>query len=170
MSNLYEISFQGHQTEIFDPVIFTKKDKIRIGNHCRIDGFVKIEGGNGVVIDDYVHIASFAHINVGGGYTHIGYKSAIASHAIIVSGSNSPKGLSMSASAPVEDQVISRGEVIIDNYAIVFAGGMLLPNVKLNEGAVVAAGAVVPSNTVIPAWEIWAGNPARKIADRLVEK
>ena len=44
------------------------------------------------------------------------------------------------------------------------AGAMLLPGVVVGEGAVVAAGAVVTHD--VPAGEIWAGVPARKIGVR----
>lgn len=166
VTNPYRIGFQGDETQIFDPVIFTKKDKIHIGNHCRIDGFTKIEGGQGVIIGDYVHVASFAHLNVGGGRLWVGCKAAIASHAVIITGGNRSDGISMSASAPLEDQVLLPGAVVINQYAAVLVGAILLPNVCLNEGAVVGAGALVPANVIIPAWEIWAGNPARKIGER----
>ena len=52
---------------VFDPVVFTNADNIFIAPTARIDSFVKVEGGRGVTIGEHVHIASFAHINIGGG-------------------------------------------------------------------------------------------------------
>lgn len=43
--------------------------------------------------------------------------------------------------------------------AIVGAGAIILPRVKIGEGAIIGAGSVVTKN--IPSYEIWAGNPAR---------
>lgn len=43
-------------------------------------------------------------------------------------------------------------------------GAILLRGVTIGAGAIVAAGAVVTKN--VPAFEIWAGTPARKIRDR----
>jgi acetyltransferase-like isoleucine patch superfamily enzyme len=169
VQNPYHLAFQGEDTQVFDPVVFTKKENIYIGAHCRIDGFVKIEGGESVTIDEYVHVASFAHINIGGGRTQIGYKAAIASGAKIISGGNRSDGLSMSASAPIEDQVLRSGVVVIDDYGAVLVGAIVLPNVTISQGAVVGAGAVVVANTFIPPWEIWAGNPARKIGERKIQ-
>jgi acetyltransferase-like isoleucine patch superfamily enzyme len=166
VQNPYRLGFQGEDTIVFDPVVFTKKQNICVGKNCRIDGFVKIEGGESVTIGDYVHIASFSHINVGGGKTRIGLKCAVASHAILVSGGNRPDGLSISAVAPIEDQSLKSGEIVMDDYSAVYVGAIILPNVTLSQGAVVAAGSLVMPGTFIPPWEIWGGNPARKLKDR----
>ena len=54
--------------------------------------------------------------------------------------------------------------VVIDDYAVVFAGAMLVPGVHLGRGAVVMAGAVVTKN--VPALRIVCGNPAQDIGER----
>lgn len=164
--NPYRLAIVGDETQIFDPVVFTKKNHINVGRHCRIDGFVKIEGGELVTIGDYVHIASFAHINVGGGTTSIGYKCAIASHAVLISGGNRSDGLSMSAAAPIEDQVLKPGVIVMDDFSAVLVGAIILPNVTISQGSVVGAGSVVTANTFIPPWEIWGGNPAKFLKKR----
>jgi acetyltransferase-like isoleucine patch superfamily enzyme len=166
VQNPHRLAYQGEDTQVFDPVVFTKKDHIYIGKNCRIDGFTKIEGGVGVTIGDYVHIASFTHINVGGGRTRIGYKCAVASHAVLVSGGNRPDGLSISAVAPLEDQVLKPGEIVMDDFSAVYVGAIVLPNVTLSQGAVVAAGSLVKAGTFIPPWQIWGGNPARFLMNR----
>lgn len=54
--------------------------------------------------------------------------------------------------------------VRIDDYAVVFAGAMIMPGVHLGEGAVVMAGAVVTKS--VPAGRIVGGNPAQDIGER----
>lgn len=54
--------------------------------------------------------------------------------------------------------------VIIGNNAWVASEAFIGPGVTVGEGALVGARGVAVKN--IPAWEIWAGNPARKIRDR----
>ena len=54
--------------------------------------------------------------------------------------------------------------VQIDDYAVVFAGAMIMPGVHLGEGAVVMAGAVVTKS--VPAWRIVGGNPAQDVGER----
>lgn len=51
----------------------------------------------------------------------------------------------------------------INNYALVGMGSILLDHVEVGEGAIVAAGALVLSNTKIPPYTLWAGVPAQFI-------
>lgn len=152
--------------DIFDPVVMTRTQSIVIGPYARIDSFVKLEGGKGLQIGKHVHIASFAHIGIGGGETILEDYSAVASGGKIISGSNSPEGLSMSAAAPPEMQVVKTMRTVLSRYAIVFTNACVMPGVTIGEGAVLAAGAVATKD--IPAWEIWAGVPARFIGKRVV--
>lgn len=54
--------------------------------------------------------------------------------------------------------------VRIDDYAVLFAGAMLMPGVHLGEGAVVMAGAVVIRS--VPPYRIVGGNPAVDLGPR----
>lgn len=58
----------------------------------------------------------------------------------------------------------SFGPVTIGDYVFIGPRAIILPNVTIGRGAVVAAGAVVTKN--IPEYEIWGGVPAKKINDR----
>ncbi|HLP03987.1 MAG TPA: gamma carbonic anhydrase family protein [Paludibacter sp.] len=51
----------------------------------------------------------------------------------------------------------------IDNYALIGMGATLLDYVEVGEGAIVAAGALVLSNTKIPPYTLWAGVPAKMV-------
>jgi acetyltransferase-like isoleucine patch superfamily enzyme len=58
----------------------------------------------------------------------------------------------------------SRGGVEIDDDAWIGAGSVVLDGARIGRGAIVGAGSVVTGE--VPAYEIWAGNPLRKIKDR----
>jgi len=51
----------------------------------------------------------------------------------------------------------------IENYALIGMGAILLDYVVVGEGAIVAAGALVLSNNIIPPYTLWAGVPAKFI-------
>jgi len=51
----------------------------------------------------------------------------------------------------------------IDKYALIGMGAILLDYAHIGEGAIVAAGALVLSNTIIPPYTLWAGVPAKFI-------
>ena len=150
---------------IYEPVIQTKQKNIRIGQGSRIDSFVKLEGGDELTIGRYVHIASFAHLGIGGGRLVIGDFAAVASGARIISGSNQVSALSMSACAPVSIQQVKASFTELCAYSCVLCNGVVLPGVQLGEGAVLAAGGVATKN--IPPWEIWGGVPARFMSKRI---
>lgn len=146
--------------QIFDPVVILAPEHICMSPYARVDSFVKIEGGLGVDIGAYVHIASFCHLNVGGGTLIMEEGSAAASHVIIVTGSNVPAP-GRSCSAIASGAVQSKGWVRVCRNAILFAGAIVLPGVTIGEGACVAAGAVVMKD--VPAGETWGGVPARRL-------
>lgn len=160
------LGFRGEGVQWFEPIVVLAPWKVQIGDHSRIDSFVKIEGGVGVVIGHHVHVSSFSHLNIGGGQLVVGDYVGIASSARILGGSNRPEGLAMSAAAPASLQLVQRTLTRLDDYAFVATGAIVLPGVHIGEGAVAAAGAVV--NKHIPPWEIWAGNPARFVKHREV--
>lgn len=49
----------------------------------------------------------------------------------------------------------------INDYALIGMGSILLDYAEVGEGAIVAAGALVLSNTKIPPYTLWAGVPAK---------
>lgn len=66
---------------------------------------------------------------------------------------------------PHDETFAAKGaEVRIDDYAVVFAGAMIMPGVHLGEGSVVMAGAVVTKD--VPPGRMVGGNPAVDIGER----
>lgn len=59
------------------------------------------------------------------------------------------------------------GQVIIGDYVFIGPRAIILPGVKIGNGAVIAAGAVVTKN--VPKFEVWGGIPAKKISDRQIK-
>jgi carbonic anhydrase/acetyltransferase-like protein (isoleucine patch superfamily) len=53
----------------------------------------------------------------------------------------------------------------IDNYALIGMGATLLDYAEVGEGAIIAAGSLVLSNTKIPPYTLWAGVPAKYVKD-----
>lgn len=149
---------------VYDNVLILKPEVVFIAEDARIDSFVKIEGGQSVSIGKCVHLASFAHVGIGGGMVTISPYAAVASGAKILSGSNQMEGLSMSASAPADMQVVKRAHTFIGPYAFIGVNAVVMPGVTIGGDAVVGAGAVVTKD-VAPG-DIVAGVPARVIGKR----
>ena len=51
----------------------------------------------------------------------------------------------------------------MEDEALIGMGATLLQGSKVQKGSLVAAGAVVAPGTLVPASEIWGGNPARHL-------
>lgn len=62
------------------------------------------------------------------------------------------------------DFAIVGGKVVVEDYAWISCRAVVLPGVRLGEGCVVAAGAVVTKD--VPAWSIVGGVPAAVIGQR----
>jgi len=117
---------------------FFKPSLIKIGSDTIIGDHVFLDGRGNLTIGSHVDIASQVLI-----YTN--------QHNI-----HSP------------DFGNQYGPVVIKDYVFIGPRAIILPDVTVGFGAVVAAGAVVTKN--IPDGEIWAGVPAQKIAMRQLKK
>ena len=58
----------------------------------------------------------------------------------------------------------------IHDYALIGMGATLLDYAEIGEGAIIAAGALVLSNAIVPPYTLWAGVPAKYIKDVEPEK
>lgn len=158
-------NYLGKGARVFDPVVVLKPEMVTVGDYARIDSFVKIEGGeHGVWIGEHVHIASFSHINGGGGGVYFGAHSGCGSGVKIVGGMPDINYLHISAAEPPDLCHVVRKRTMIGQYVVIFTNAVICPGVTIGDGAIIGAGAVVTHD--VPPWEVWAGNPARKIGAR----
>ncbi len=110
--------------------------------------------GKGVRINRYVHLWAGPHSKI-----IIGDYSAVSPHSFITSDNHGTRRGELFQLQPgVEADVIIGSDVWVGAHAII------LPGVKIGDGAVVAAGAVVTKD--IPANAIYGGVPAQKIGER----
>ena len=151
---------------VFEPSVILKPEKISIAKTARIDSFCKIEGGLGVKIGEFVHIASFSHINVGGGEVIFEDHSGCSSHCSIGSGTPDWSYLYVSAAEPLQFHHTKRYLTRICAYAVLFMGVVVLPGVTVGEGAIVKPGSVVTED--VKEYTIVAGNPAVAIGKRRI--
>lgn len=148
---------------MIDPnVLILDPDRVQIAESARVDAWVKLSGK--VTIGAYVHVASFSHLGAGSGEVVLGDHCGCSSHVIICSGTPDLTYLHICPNAPPEHRHPIRTKTVIGKYAILFAGAVILPGVTIGDCAVIGAGAVVTRD--VPAFEVWAGNPARKIGER----
>jgi len=131
---------------------------------CRVDDYVKLEAGEGLVLGPHVHIASFCHLGIGGGTTILEEGASCGSGAKIISGSNT-YGADHGCSAIAPDATVSRSFAWVKKNATLYVNAVMLPGSVLGEGSVLAAGAVLTANTTVPPHQLWGGVPARFIKE-----
>ena len=124
----------GHHTSFHWRARFFHPMGIQIGNHCVIGTDVLFDGREGLKIGD--------NVNIGPGVWIFTYEHDVQSRTFEAKG----------------------GPVVIEDYVWVSSRAMILPNVRIGRGSVVAAGAVVTKD--VPPHKIVAGVPARPIGDR----
>jgi dTDP-4-amino-4,6-dideoxy-D-glucose acyltransferase len=151
---------------IYEPCIILKPEKVKIAETARVDSYTKIEGGEGVAIGEFVHIASFSHINVGGGRVIFEDHSGCSSHCCVGSGSPDWSYLYISAAEPSEHIHTRHTLTRICSFAILFMGVIVVPGVTIAAGAVVKPGSVVTKD--VAPWTIVQGNPAVKVGVRKI--
>jgi len=133
----FEFKKFGKNNTFWFPIKILGKENISVGNNCAFNAFVHIWGSGGV---------------------EIGNNVMIASHVILTSVTHDYNNPSIRYSKLIYKKIIIEDDVWIG------AGAIILPGIKIGEGAVIGAGAVVTNN--VEARTIVAGNPARVIKVR----
>ncbi len=154
----------GSDVRIYPQAKLIGLESITLGSHIIIDDFAFIGNHRNLVIGNYVHVASHVSIT-GGGDCLLCDFCGVGSGARLLSGTDEVHGGKLlGPTIPAEFRSVARGCVIVGAHAMVFANAVVLPNIRIGEGAVAAAGAVVTHD--LEAWTIYAGVPARPVGRR----
>lgn len=140
-------------------------ERIKIGNHVRIDDFCVLSAGDGgIEIGNYVHVAVYCSL-IGAGKITLNDFSGLSSRVSVYSSNDDYSGMHLTnPTVPSEYTGVSSAEVVIGRHAIIGAGSIILPGVTLGEG--VAVGALSLVNRSCDAFGIYSGVTARRIGER----
>jgi galactoside O-acetyltransferase len=147
-------------------VLITGAENISIGDYTWIDSFVRLEGVLGEIkIGRRVHIAANCILGGGGGLDLQDYVGLSPGVKIFTNSETPLDGKRMSGPMiPWRYKAFVRKPVTIEKDAFLGTNVVVLPGVRIGEGAVVGANSVV--NKDIPPWTIAVGMPARVIGER----
>lgn len=156
----------GQNVLIDEAVRIYGHENISIGDSTRIDARTTLEGALGSIkIGSKVHIGSSVIIGSGGvleihDYVTIGARCKIYSQSEIPIDGKRTSGPMI----PWEHKGYKTAPVIIEKKAILGPNCVILPGVRIGEGAIVEANSVVTKN--VQPWTISAGVPLKFVSKR----
>ncbi|MDO5387236.1 MAG: CatB-related O-acetyltransferase [Pseudomonadota bacterium] len=102
---------------------------------------------------------------------YIGNYVCIGAEAVILMGGNNTHRMDWFSSYPFMEKIVEayqpRGDTVIGDGVWIGMRAMIMPGVKIGEGAVIAAGAVVTDD--VEPYAVVAGVPAKKIRKRFAD-
>ncbi len=155
-----KLKYMGDSCRIYQGAVITHPQNVSIGDYTLIDRNVIISGDVGVEIGRRVHIAHNCLIQ-GGGFVKIGDYVGIGANSMIFSATDTIHGgKRVGPTIPAEYRnPVFKKPVIIEKDVFIVAGCVVLPGVKIGEGAMVGAVSLV--NKDIPPWKVAVGSPAK---------
>lgn len=110
-------------------------------------------------IGDHSWIGQGCFLHGAGGLT-IGKAVGIGPGVIILTSQHKD----INKEIPVYFSPLEFAEVVLEDGCDIGAGSIILPGVRIGEGAIVGAGSVVTKD--VGSYEVWAGVPAKKLRSR----
>lgn len=147
------------------PLLITWPHQVSVGAHCILepDIYFKYDGtwqpGRSIVIADRVFIGRGCEFNIRN-RIQIGSESLIASGCKFI---DHDHAMTLEQ-GPMNRQPCPDAPILLEDDVWLGVNVVVLKGVTIGMGAVVGAGAIVTKS--IPAYEIWAGVPARKVGTR----
>jgi len=142
------------------PLTISGGRNITIGDNFRSVGYDYLYGHDGVLtIGDNLSLNSNVVIAASGGRIHIGNDVLIGPNVVLRAADHG-----LSRATPIIRQPHVGGVITIEDDVWIGANAVILKDVTLRKGSVVAAGAVVVKDT--EPFSIVGGVPARKISER----
>jgi len=130
----------------------------QVGSGCRIAPSCRVWAPWNLVMGEFSALGDGVDCYSMGRIT-LGSKVAVSQRTFLCAGSHDIRSLS---------RPLITGPIVIEDHVWIAAECFVHPDVVIREGAVIGARAVVLKE--MPAWSVCAGNPCRKIKDRVVKE
>ena len=134
-----------------------------IGSNVRIDDFCILSGN--ISIGNQVHIAAYVALYGSKEGIEIHDFAGVSARTVVYAASDDYTGEGMTnPTVPDKYRKVNHGKVIICKHAIIGAGSIVLPGVKLGEGSSFGALSLINKNA--DEWSINVGIPSKKVSNR----
>lgn len=155
----------GNPVFLSDKASFYNCEKIRLGNHVRIDDFCVLSAGiGGIEIGNYVHLAVYCELQ-GEGKIYMADFSGLSARVSIYSDYAHCTAEMLAYSNLNEDDFEGKhGDVILHSQSGSGTGSVILPNVTLEIGSGCPTSSVIIKSC--KALGVYFGVPARWVKER----
>ena len=138
-------------------------ERIRLGEHVRIDDFCLLSGS--IELGSYVHLAAGSLLFAGEAGIRIGDYSTLSSRCAVYALSDDYSGAHMTnPTVPEAYTGVRQAPVELGRHVIVGSGSTILPGVTVAEGCAVGAMSLLSRST--EPWGVYYGVPARRQGER----
>lgn len=163
-SQLHSLGFKslGQNVLISDKASIYSPELISIGSNVRIDDFCMLSGE--IVLHNYIHISAYSALYGKFGIELYDY-TGLSPRTTIFSASDDFSGEYMiSPMVPKKLTNVKGGKVVLETYAQVGSGSVIMPDLKIAEGSIVGAMSFLKKST--EPWGIYHGCPAKFLKER----
>lgn len=157
------LKYCGDNVILYPLCKIIRAERLEIDDNSRIFDYVFVDAGAGTKIGKFSFITWQALIE-GGAKAIIGDRCFIGPGAKLLTSTYELNGYYANEKLPEEVRHTEFGDIILEDDAYIGANAVIMPGVKIGEGAVVGANSLVTSNC--KPWGIYFGNPARRIGER----
>lgn len=143
---------------------------VTLGKHVTIGRFAMIRPsgyygrniGVGLQVGDYSNIGPYCFLGCGGGI-EIGNNVMMSPRSSLHSENHNFDRLDL----PMRDQGVTPASIVVEDDCWIASGSVILSGVRIGQGSIVAAGAVVTHD--VPPYALVAGVPAKVVSRRMPE-
>lgn len=156
----------GDDVSVDRSVRLFNPQRIRLGDHVRIDCFAVLSAGEeGLTIGSHVHIATGVAVYASSAAVTVGDFAGLSARVTVYTANDDYKdGFLTGPTVPPEYRRLATGPVVFGRHAIIGAGSVILPGARVGVGAAVGALSLVRGT--VDDFAVVAGVPARRIGER----
>lgn len=150
----------GRGVRISDQALIYGANNIEVGDNVRIDAQTIILAGAGSLrIGSHVHIAVQCLLSCNGGIS-LGDFTDISMGAKLISASDNADGEFLVGPVhPPHLIKVTKAPIIMDHYSWLGTNAVLMPGVRMGQGAMLGIGGVALHGKILEPWSIYVGNP-----------
>jgi len=157
------LKYCGENVILYPLCKIVRAERLEIDDYSRIFDFAFVDAGAGTKIGKYSFITWQAVIE-GNAKAFIGDRCFVGPGAKLLTSTYELNGYYANEKLPEEVRMTQYGDIIIEDDAYIGANAIVMPGVKIGEGAVVGANSLVNHN--LKPWGIYFGSPVKLIGMR----